>query len=197
MLIFKTLGIGVALGAMAFVGSGTAFGHKNPTNQAQAAANSPVMDATFAKNAARGGVAEVKLGELAQRNGSSRDVKEFGRRMETDHSKADDQLKDIASRNNITLPTEMNKKDEATYDRLSKLTGPEFDREYAHEMVMDHQKDIAQFQKEAQNGSNPDVKKFASETLPTLEDHLKQAREMESTVGARNVTVDKNGSPAQ
>jgi len=96
------------------------------------------MDATFAKKAAAGGIAEVKLGQLAQERGSSEPVKAFGKRMETDHSKAADQLKEVASKNNIALPTDMDKKDQATYDRLSKLAGTAFDRAYARDMVVDH-----------------------------------------------------------
>ncbi len=139
-------------------------------------------DAVFAKKAAAGGMAEVKLGQLAQEKGSSDAVKTFGKRMETDHSKAGDELKKVASKNNINLPSGMNRKDQATCERLSKLSGAEFDRAYAQDMVTDHQEDIAEFKKEASAGQNDDLKNFASSTLPTLEDHLKQAREMEKTV---------------
>lgn len=136
-------------------------------------------DEAFAKDAASGGMAEVKLGELAQEKGASSTVKEFGKRMETDHSKADDRLKSVASKDNISLPSDMSAKDRATYDRLSKLSGTEFDRAYALDMVKDHESDVAAFKKEAANGTNADMKQFASETLPTLEDHLKLARDME------------------
>src|SRR3981081_3280960 len=77
-------------------------------------------DARFAQKAAAGGMAEVKLGQLAQEKGSNPAVKEFGKRMEVDHSKAGDRLRDVASKNNISLPSEMEKKDEETYNRLSK-----------------------------------------------------------------------------
>jgi putative membrane protein len=142
-------------------------------------------DATFAKKAASGGMAEVKLGQLAQEKGSSSAVKEFGKRMENDHSKAGDQLKDVASKNNINLPTDMDKKDQATYDHLSKLSGAEFDRVYAQHMVTDHEQDVEEFKNEASTGKNPDIKRFASETLPTLQDHLRQARQMEKSVSAK------------
>jgi putative membrane protein len=144
-------------------------------------------DAHFAAEAASGGMAEVKLGQLAQQNGSSDAVKEFGKRMETDHSKAGDQLKEIASKNNITLPTDLNSKDQVTYGRLAKLSGAEFDRAYAQDMVTDHVQDIAAFKREANSGTNPDVKDFASQTLPTLEDHLKHAREMEKSLGIQSL----------
>ena len=147
--------------------------------------DSKVSDTTFAKKAASGGMAEVKLGKLAQERGSSGAVKEFGKRMETDHSKAGEKLKEIASKNNIALPEKLEESDQATYDHLSKLSGAEFDRVYAQHMVTDHEEDIEEFKNEASMGKNADIKGFASSTLPTLQDHLRQAREMEKSVSAK------------
>ena len=78
----------------------------------------------------------------------------------------------------------MDKKDQATYDHLSSLSGKDFDEAYARDMVNDHVKDIAAFKQESQDGKNEAVKNFASETLPTLETHLKLAHEMARAVGA-------------
>jgi putative membrane protein len=141
-------------------------------------------DSHFAKEAAQGGMAEVKLGQLAQEKGSNDAVKSFGKRMVDDHSKAGDKLKDAASKENITLPDDIAAKDQATYDRLSKLNGAAFDRAYAKDMVKDHQTDVAAFQKEANGGKSDALKSFASETLPTLQDHLKDAKEMMKTVSS-------------
>lgn len=200
------LGVGIATVAFGQTPAGRPMDEANPgqtnhgqndnsMNNGQMDSNSrsmKSMDTTFAKNAAAGGMAEVKLGQLAQEKGSSDAVKEFGRRMEADHSKADDQLKDVASKTKITLPTGIDRKDQATYDRLSKLSGTAFDRAYARDMVADHRNDIADFKKEADTGTNPEVKNFASQTLPTLEDHLKLAREMEKSVGAMKSTTSGN-----
>ncbi|MGH9355711.1 MAG: DUF4142 domain-containing protein [Terriglobia bacterium] len=139
-------------------------------------------DAAFAKKAAQGGLAEVKLGQLAQEKGSSRQVKDFGKRMVADHSKANENLKQVASQQNLSFPMQLGAKDEATYDRLSRLSGQGFDRAYARLMVKDHEKDIAAFQNEANNGRSEAVKNFAAQTLPTLQEHLKLAREMDQTV---------------
>ena len=139
-------------------------------------------DSKFASDAASGGMTEVKLGELAQKNGASNSVKEFGRRMETDHTKADENLKQAAEKANISLPSDMSSAERATYDHLSKLHGAAFDRAYAKAMVTDHEKDIAAFEKESKQGQNASIKSFAQQTLPTLKDHLRLAREMEKTV---------------
>ncbi len=144
-------------------------------------------DSNFATKAAAGGMAEVQFGQLALKNASSGDVKAFAQKMVDDHTKANNKLKDVAAKDNITLPSSMDSKDQAAYDRLSKLTGPAFDRAYMRDMVSDHKKDVAAFQKEANNGGNSDVKNFASETLPTLQEHLKLAQDTESkTMSASN-----------
>jgi putative membrane protein len=150
------------------------------TNSANTTKSS--ADENFAKKAAQGGMAEVKLGQLAEQKGSSPEVKNFGRRMVQDHSKANNQLKDVVSQENIPLPNELDKSDQATYDRLSKLSGDAFDREYARDMVKDHSKDVSEFQKEAKNGKDESIKNFAAQTLPTLQNHLDQARHMEQAV---------------
>jgi putative membrane protein len=152
-----------------------------------------MADTHFAKEAAQGGMAEVKMGQLAQDKGSNDSVKVFGKRMVDDHSKAGDKLKDVASKESITLPTEISAKDQATYDRLSKLNGPAFDKAYARDMVKDHETDIAAFQKEANGGKDDSLKSFASETLPTLQDHLKEAKEMWKTVGGASATSKTSG----
>jgi putative membrane protein len=145
-----------------------------------------MADTKFAQDAAAGGLAEVRLGQLAQEKGSSDAVKNFGKRMFDDHSKAGDHLKEVAAKNHIMLPSELEAQHQTTYDKLSKLSGAAFDKAYARDMVNDHTKDIADFKKEASDGKNDDIKNLASQTLPTLEAHLKMAREMLRTVLANS-----------
>jgi len=140
------------------------------------------MDATFVKEAATGGMAEVKMGRLAEQRGTNSAVKAFGKRMVIDHTKAGEQLKSIALRNHFTVPATLDKSDQAEYVRLSGLSGAEFDKAFAQDMVADHGQAIDAFQQEATTGTNSDLESFASETLPTLKDHLKQAKEMQETV---------------
>jgi putative membrane protein len=147
-------------------------------------------DAQFAMKAAQGGVAEVQFGQLAESKGTSEAVKEFGKRMVNDHSKAGEQLKQVAQQENLNLPMDMNKMDKTSYERLSKLSGAEFDREYAKMMVKDHEKDVAEFQKELQEGKDESIKNFAAQTLPTLQAHLQLAKQMEkSTMSASNAKM--------
>jgi putative membrane protein len=133
-------------------------------------------DRIFIKKAAEGGQAEVELGQLAGQKASSEEVKKFGQRMVDDHTKTNDQLKQLASRKGVNVPEKLNAKDKATKARLSRLSGEQFDRAYMNDMVTDHTKDVAEFRQESKSAKDPDVKNFASQTLPTLQDHLKEAR---------------------
>jgi putative membrane protein len=137
-------------------------------------------DRTFMQKAGEGGMAEVQLGQLAEQKASSQAVKDFGQRMVADHTQAADKLKGVAASKTVTLPMALNAKDKALYDRLSGLSGSAFDREYMRAMVKDHKEDVADFQKESNAGRDSDVKSFASTTLPTLQDHLSQAQQVES-----------------
>jgi putative membrane protein len=133
----------------------------------------------FVKHAAVGGAAEVKLGQLAQQKAASPDVKAFGTRMVADHGKVNDELERLAAEKEVTLPQGLDSKHQALYDRLSKLSGPQFDKAYISEMVRDHRQDVAEFQKAARS-TDAQVKAFASRTLPTLEEHLREAQQIAS-----------------
>ena len=109
---------------------------------------------------------EVKLGQLAQTNGVAADIKDLGKMMETDHSKANEELKVLAAKKNITLPATLSDKCQKKYDDMAAKKGSEFDKAYASCMVDDHKKDIDKFQKEADNGKDDDLKAWANGKLP-------------------------------
>ncbi len=136
----------------------------------------------FAKEAASGGMMEVKLGRLAQQNASSQDVKDFGQRMISDHSKANEQLKEIAQKNNITLPNSMMSKHQKKYDKLKQYSGKEFDKKYMDAMVKDHKEDIENFKKASKNADNEEVREWAKKTVPKLQEHLRLAEQTQKNV---------------
>ena len=147
-------------------------------------------DRKFMEKAAQGGMAEVELGKLAAQKAQSPQVKQFGQRMVDDHSKANDQLKKLASNKGVTLPTEMDRSSKREMDKLSKLSGAEFDAEYMKHMVSDHKKDVSEFKSEASKAKDADLKQWAQTTLPVLEEHLKLAQTDENI--AKNEA--KNGT---
>jgi len=125
-------------------------------------------DKTFMMNAAKGGMMEVEWGKLAAQNGQNADVKKFGNRMVTDHSKANSELMALAKEEGVALPG-------------AKSPGKwKSDKDYMDMMVKDHQADLAEFQKEAQNGTDPDLKAFASKYSKVVQQHLDLAKETQS-----------------
>jgi putative membrane protein len=141
-------------------------------------------DEMFVLDVAKDGMAEVELGNLASEKATSDDVKKFAQRMVTDHGKANDELKTLAQSKNITLPAAVDAKAKATHDRLAELSGQVFERAYVQDMVAGHRKAIAAFKKESTSGKDPEVKAWATQTMPTIEEHLKMAQDIAKNVGA-------------
>ncbi|SNB47120.1 DUF4142 domain-containing protein [Geobacter sp. DSM 9736] len=150
-------------------------------------------DKKFVMEAASGGLMEVKGGELAQKKGQSQEVKDFGARMVTDHGKANEELKSLAQQKNITLPEKMARHHKSMIDKVSKLSGADFDKAYMRMMVKDHTKDVAAFKKAAQEAKDPDLKAWAGKTQPILEQHLEQAKGIASKLGVDVEKVEKEG----
>lgn len=145
---------------------------------AEAAQKLAPGDETFAKKAAIGGMAEVKLGELAKDRGSTQEIKDFGNMMVTNHSKATDELKGIASAKGIELPTDLDAKTKSVYDSLSKLSGAAFDKAYIRDMVKDHKEDVSEFDRASKSVADPELKSFAEKTLPVIKAHLDHAEQL-------------------
>ena len=140
----------------------------------------PAADKQFMVKAAQGGLGEVALGQLAQSHAGSAGARRFGQQMVKDHTKANAQLKQVAAQQGVTLPAAPGPEEQATKARLAGLSGAAFDRAYISDMVEDHEKDVADFKKEAATGKDPAVKAFAAKTLPTLQMHLQMARALHS-----------------
>jgi len=138
----------------------------------------------FVKKAASGGMLEVQLGKLASSQGENPDVKKFGEHMVSDHSKANEELKAIAQKKGITIPNEMMKEHQQTYDKLKGLRGAEFDKAYMKHMVKDHEEAVADFTKQSKEAKDEQIRAFAQKTLPTLKEHLTMSRGTAEKVGA-------------
>ncbi|TPE42677.1 DUF4142 domain-containing protein [Pontibacter mangrovi] len=139
----------------------------------------------FMTKAASGGMMEVELGKMAQEKGQHADVKSFGQMMVTDHTKANDELKQLASQKNVTLPDSMGEKHMDHVKELQEKTGAEFDKAYMSLMVDDHEEDVKMFEDAAENMQDADVKAFASKTVTTLRQHLDRAQQIDSTLQAQ------------
>ncbi|HEY6483001.1 MAG TPA: DUF4142 domain-containing protein [Steroidobacteraceae bacterium] len=140
-------------------------------------------DQTFFKKAAEGGIAEVEAGKLAQNKGDSQAVKDFGSMMVKDHTAANDKLKSIADAENITLPTSPSVLQRAGKAKLEAMSGDSFDKAYIKNQISAHRQTIALFRKEIASGTDAQAKAFATDTLPTLQGHLKKIRQIASEAG--------------
>ena len=141
----------------------------------------------FITKALEGGMAEVQLGQLAQQKSQSNDVKQFGAKMVNDHGQMGEKwLKPVAQQMGIDPPSGPSKKDKKEMQKLESLSGQDFDREYITMMVKDHQKDLKEFQSEAQSAQNPNVKQIADKGSQVIQQHLQI---IEQIAKAHNVDV--------
>jgi putative membrane protein len=139
-------------------------------------------DYRFLEKAARGGMEEVELGQLAQQKGTSQEVRNFGQRMVADHTKLNNELKQIASQKGATLPTQLSHHENSSIQHLQNATGADFDKTYSKDMVKDHQKDLKEFQSAAQKVTDPDLRTFAQKAVATLQEHLSLAENIENNI---------------
>ena len=137
------------------------------------------QDSVFAVTAADGGMLEVALGKLAVKKATNASVKKFAAQMVTDHSKANLELKTLASEKHLVIPASMSDKCQKVLSDLEAKTGSDFNKAYAEQMVKDHKDTIDLFQKEAKDGIDAQVTAWAKNTLPTLEHHLMMAEEVQ------------------
>ncbi len=139
-------------------------------------------DYKFAKEAAMGGMFEVNLGNMAGSNSRNPAVQQFGQHMVKDHGDAGQKLQQIATAKGATLPTELTSKQQHEIDRLSKLSGTEFDKAYVSLMVKAHKTDERLFKKGSADIQDADLKNFFATTLPTIQEHLRMAEDLENNV---------------
>lgn len=137
----------------------------------------------FVKMGIQGNLAEVSMGQLAQEKGQSEGIKSFGQQLVKDHTDANQKLMGVASSVSLTPPTEPTKKQKADHDKMAKMSGAKFDREFAKHMVMDHKKDIKDYEKATKMRNADAVASYASQTLPTLNQHLEMAQSLAKSSG--------------
>ncbi|MER3494999.1 MAG: DUF305 domain-containing protein [Mastigocladus sp. ERB_26_2] len=152
----------------------TAQSTTTPTTQN----TTPISNQEFVTQATQGNLAEIELGQLAQKRAASAEVKQYAQQMIKDHTQAQNQLKQLAAQKKLTVPQSVGEQNKQVAANLSKLSGVDFDRAYMNQMVQDHQKTVSLFQREAEQGQDPDLQAFASTKLPTLQQHLQQAQSL-------------------
>jgi putative membrane protein len=149
-----------------------------------------MQDKMFLRKAAEGGIAEVKLGQLAAQKGGSDDVKAFGQKMVDDHTKLNAEMAQVADSIGVMLPKSMNKEDQAEYDKLNALSGNDFDLEYLSFMVKDHHKDLREFRIEAASHADPTLRDEVVKASAVIHEH---AVMVDKLARAKGIPVPPHG----
>jgi putative membrane protein len=186
-------------GSSSTSGSTATADHSAKTSLAEHGGKLAHSDKSFIEEAAKGGMAEVELGNLASQKATNPQVKAFGERMAKDHAKANEELASLANSKGVQLPAKEKLMERHETNKLAKEEGAKFDREYIDHAVKDHQKDVKEFEKQAQNAKDPDLRAWAQKTLPTLQDHLRMAQAAQASVhGAAGTspTASRYSSPS-
>jgi putative membrane protein len=136
------------------------------------------FDRQFMTQAAAGNMAEIELSQLALKKSASDNVKQYAQMMVNDHTQANKTLSQLATKKGVTLPTQLDPQHQAIRAKLEKLSGKQFDQQYMSVMKQDHVKTVAMFQSATQEAQDPDVRAFATTTLPRLQAHLEMASSM-------------------
>jgi len=142
----------------------------------------------FITEAAQGGQAEVKMGQLASQNGQSQDVKKLGQTLVQDHQKANEELMALAQKKNIQVPQDLGKHQHMV-DRLQSKSGADFDKAFVTMAVKDHKKDVSKFEKCSKDVDDAELKAFIDKTLPTLRNHLQMAQSAARNLGINEATL--------
>jgi putative membrane protein len=150
-------------------------------------------DLKFMNETAQSGLMEVQAATIAEEKAQSEDVKQFAKKLREDHTKANEELKALAAQKNVDLPTEMGPKHQAQIAKLQNLSEANFDKQWTKMQVDHHKKDVKEFQRHADRSMDSHVKAFAEKTLPTLQQHLQTAQNLQQTA-TRSRSADRGSS---
>lgn len=189
----RTMTVAVALAAIVAFAPIPAEAEK-AKGAGHASAAKALSDAEFMRMATQANMAEVQLGKIAVQRAENPEVKQFAQRMVDDHTKANDELAQLAAKRDVKMPDDMSPKHKPVMSRLSNLSGADFDRAYMREMVTEHDHDVARFQRQATATKDADLKAWIEKTLPVLRRHEQMAQNTARIVGAGTVQGSAAGA---
>lgn len=135
-------------------------------------------DKEFLKMAAVSNMTEAHLGEMAEGKAAQTGIKDYGQMLVKDHTKAYQELSVLDSKLGQSIPKGINVRRDKAVEKLADLKGKRFDGQFLREEVQDHERTLAVFKREAQHAQDPDVKAYANQILPTMEEHLREAEKL-------------------
>lgn len=144
---------------------------------------------SFLQDAIEGNSAEIALAQVAERKAQSADVRQMAQMIRKDHEQANQSLRSLAQAHGVSMNQTVDSKHQKKLDRMQKLSGTEFDKEYSKEMLKDHHKDVQKYEHASKNLTETDVQQYAQATLPKLRQHLQHAQHCAQTVGVDQATI--------
>lgn len=134
----------------------------------------------FVEKVSEGNAAELALGKLALEKANNPEVKSFAQHIVDDHQKSQDELKQVAQNKGLETPDKIGIKQKATQERLQRMSGASFDKAYIDAMVKEHQNKVKEFERQAQSSDDPEIKNWAAQTVPKLQQHLQTAKALQN-----------------
>lgn len=135
-------------------------------------------DYVFIRKAIEAGKAEIKMGAAAKSNSTNPEIIDFGKMIEEDHLVLNEKLRNIARQRDVEFSEQLSGESNFVYDKLKNLNGVGFDREFVTVMIKDHERIFDLFTHQAHDGKDMELKSFAKEALPNIENHLKQIKKI-------------------
>jgi predicted outer membrane protein len=163
----------------------------------QTSAQLNAQEKQFLNKAAMDNMQEIQAGKMAQQKSTNDQVRQLGQDLENDHTTAQDQLKTLAQKYNYNIPQKLDPAHQQSLDKLSGLSGNQFDREFVAAQVRDHQKAVKEFQDMSQRAQNPDVRQYASDNLTVLQKHLNEAQTAQKSLGRTSSTAPSGTSTTE
>lgn len=188
MLVIASITVGTVLGLSAQAHQNQSQDPSQTTENTQST-QPGTKDTHFIRKAAEGNLAEVDLGKLGAEKSQNSQIQQFSKSLQTDHQSANQKLQSIAQQQGVQMPQTLDSKHQREVSRLQKLSGNQFDKEFAVTALREHAKTLALFQKEAQQGQDQATKQYAQGMVPALQHHLDMAKEVAKSVGVSETTI--------
>jgi len=196
LLVILMLGL-ISIGCTSTNKASTPDTTAQPNSGAAASSPSTSADQDFVTKAAQGNSAEVALGQIVAGKTKNPAVKQFAQMMVKDHTAALNELQELAQSKNLNFNDALPEDAQSLQTKLSSDTGTQLDKDYMDSMLEDHQKDVQEFTDQSQKAKDPDLKQWASKTLPILQKHLEKAQQIDARLNQGKATRPAPGGASQ
>jgi len=178
------LSLALQVGSQVGVDSTTNYaGGNGGANQGGGGNGNVRADAEFIRDVGADNQMQIQLAQMARDKAKNKQVRDFAERLVTDHTRLQDQWSQLASSNGMPSKAGMGPRHREKIDQLRKVSGKNFDKAYMVLMIQQHQDEVSYWQNEGRDSKSAEVRRLVNAGLPTLEQHLAQAKQIGRQVG--------------